>query len=231
MKKNGYDILSDDFDKIYESTLAELTEQNLNLKYLIQLQRCMKSIKLFRIGMRLNRPDLMKAGVTEFSKLYFLNCNIPYTTIYCSDEYQYLCLSDLQKKDIESRECFLKDPLNLTTGESADYVFENENKVLKQIIGPNPTMDDFTVATLVIEDVKKLNNKVHELYPTRSNPTREAGFPNIDGCVKDVRIVIRKFLDVKPGEFKNLDDIELNKDLLMYQEEANNRRRIFLRKS
>ena len=106
-------------------------------------------------------------------------------------------------------------------------MFENENKVLKQIIGPNPTMDDFTVATLVIEDVKKLNNKVHKLYPTRSNPTREAGFPNIDGCVKDVRVVIRKFLDVKPGEFKNLDDIELNKDLLMYQEEAKNRRRIF----
>ena len=61
---------------------------------------------------------------------------------------------------------------------------ENENKILKQIIGPNPTMDDLTIATLVMEDVRSLNEKVQKMYPTRSNPTREAGFPNIDGCVK-----------------------------------------------
>ena len=65
-------------------------------------------------------------------------------------------------------------------------------------------MDDLTIATLVMEDVRSLNEKVQKMYPTRSNPTREDGFPNIDGCVKDVRIVVRIFLTIKNKEFKIL---------------------------
>ena len=103
-------------------------------------------------------------------------------------------------------------------------------KILKQKIGPNPTMDDFNIATLVMEDVRSLNEKVLKMYPTRSNPTREAGFPNIDGCFKNVRIVVRNFLSIKNKEFKNIDGKELSLELFDYQEEAKKRRSHFFMK-
>ena len=41
---------------------------------------------------------------------------------------QNLCRSESQRNDIQSRECFLKDSSNPTTGDSSDYVFENETQ-------------------------------------------------------------------------------------------------------
>ena len=76
LKEKGFENLPENAVVVIESNVAELSEKNLNLKYLINLQRCMKALTLFRIGMRLNRSDLMSAGIKEFSKLCFLNCKI-----------------------------------------------------------------------------------------------------------------------------------------------------------
>ena len=113
--------------------------------------------------------------------------------------------------------------------QSESIKIENKNKIMKQIIGPNPTMDDFTIATLIMEDVRSLNEKVKKMYPTRSNPTREAGFPKIDGCVKDVRIVVRNLLSIKNKEF-NIDGKELSLELFDYQQEAKKKRSHFFYK-
>ena len=84
------------------------------------------------------------------SKMYFLNCNPTYTTIYAATKYQSMCLSPQQKAFVEKNECFVNDLSRPTSAESYDYDFENENKKLKHILSPNPTFDDFRKATLVI---------------------------------------------------------------------------------
>ena len=53
-------------------------------KYLIQIQRQIKAIKLFRIGQRINQASLREAAKEEISKLYFANCNPTYCMIFAA---------------------------------------------------------------------------------------------------------------------------------------------------
>ena len=205
--------------------LEELSHTNPKLKYLMNLLNQIHAILMHRIGMRLNRPELMRAGENQYSRTYFMNANLPYSIIYSADFYQDLCMYPAQREAIEKRETFLKNPKNLTTGESQDYNFENENKVLKKILPPNPTFEDFRSSTLVKEDAEKIINNVRLIYNSNNSETTEAGFPNYEGCVFSVREVIRTFL--KDEGFKTLAGKEINPEILRFEEIADERRKVF----
>jgi hypothetical protein len=191
----------------------------------------LKAIMLHRIGMRLNQENLMKAGENEFSKMWFLNANTPYCTIYVADLYQDECMDEAVKKDKERTQCIIKDEKRLTSGESFDYVFEEENKALKGILGPNPTFDDFRVATLVKDEAQCIVKEVKERYQTRCNASPVAGLPNYQACMITIRQVFRMFVDDPKCKRKlqSLSGEELNSKLVQeFDHEASRRRKVFI---
>ena len=227
--KNGAGDIPEDVAVISNNLLSKWAEKNENLAYLIILRRFMKSILMHCIGMRLNRNDLINTGEDYFSQLWFLNCNLPYTTIYCADLYQRRCLSQEVREDIEKSECIVKTEDKITTGQSFDFVFEEKNKELKSCLPPNPNFDDFRVATLVKDTSSVIISKVRQRYTTLEE-TSTAGFPNIDGCVQSVRKVFRSFVGdpTKPKPFKKLSGEDLNSDLVkQFGQECQRRRSIF----
>ena len=181
--------------------------------------------------MRLNLSDLIKGGEDEFSKHWFMNANQPYCTIYTADTYQDQCVDPSVKKDIDKTQCIIKDSNRLTSGESFDYVFEEENKALKSVLGPNPTFDDFRVATLVKDEAQNIVKEVKKRYKVRTNLSSEAGLPNYKECVQTVRKVFRLFVS-KPKSKKNLQSLTgelLNSKLVKeFDVEALRRRKLYM---
>ena len=62
--------------------LNEMIDTRKNFGYLVILRGQLRAVMLHRIGMRLNRSDLMRAGENHFSRTYYMNCNLPYSNIY-----------------------------------------------------------------------------------------------------------------------------------------------------
>ena len=161
----------------------------------------------------------MKSGEDSFSHTWFMNCNLAYCTIYSSDYYQRLCLSPEVKADIERRECIIQDFNKLTSGESPDFAFENQNKILKRIVPPNPTFDDWRTATLIKEELEEVFEKVDNIYlPSEIHTVKnEAGFPNYSGCVTAAGEVVRLFIGSAENEaFENLSGNEMNPEVLNF---------------
>ena len=61
--------------------------KNQKVAYLNILMNQLKAVLIHRIGMRLNRGELMRAGENMLSRTYFMNANLPYSTIYSVDFY------------------------------------------------------------------------------------------------------------------------------------------------
>ena len=230
LKSQGFSSAPSNLNHMTSLCLRNWSEKNQNMKYMaLVLRKNLKAIIIHHLGVRLNRPDLIYAGEAEFSKLYFLNMNLPYCTITAADYYQSKCLSKEQREDIEAREGILKNSDNLTTGESMDYIFEGQNKILMHNMPPNAEFDDFRKATLTKEEAEEISKVIKELYSPRSNENKESGFPDYSGCVSKVREVLRLFVG-DPNEekvFTNLKGDKLNKDILRFDSVAKLRRKDF----
>ena len=234
---NAYEDSSQENERQYGSAVEDMKPQNIlihlsqsnkKLKYLLILQSQLHAILLHRIGMCLNKYELMRVGENQYSRTYYINANLPYSIIYSADYYQDLCMHPHQKAEIQRRETFLKNPRNLTTGESQDYNFENENKILKKILPLNPAFEDFRTSTLVKEDAEKIIENVKTIYHANHNPTREAGFPNYKGCVLSAREVIHTFIK-EQDDFKNLAGKSINEDIIRFEDIADERRKVFFK--
>lgn len=133
-------------------------------------------------------------------------------------------MNESQRVEIEARETYLRDKKKVTSGESQDYHFENQNKILKKILPPNPTFEDFRTATLVKEDAEEVMKKVKSFYGCETI-NKEAGFPDYAGCVFNAREVFRAFLEKE--EFENLSGQKICVELLEYEKVADERRAVF----
>ena len=210
--------------------ITSFESKNENFAYSLIFLSQMKSISLHRIGMRLNRNSLIKAGEDCFSKLWFMNANLPYCTIYAADFYQDQCMDSKVRQEINKSLCIIKSKGKYTTGESFDYIFEEENKALKRILPPNPTFDSFRVATLVKDEGEVIVREVKGRYNIPLTGSQEKEFPNYEDCIRTVRKVIRQFVG-NPNErksFQTLGEDTLNSALIYdYEKESSRRRELF----
>lgn len=140
--------------------------------------------------------------------------------------YQEKCLLPDQQNFFKNCECYVNDLDRVTSAESHDYDFENENKKLKHILSQNPTLDDFRKVTLVYDEAISLDKKVREMHVVRQNVAQEPGLPNMTGAVIEMRQFFRVFLGdpTEKCDFTNFEGQNLNEQLLDWENLANERR-------
>lgn len=111
------------------------TVRNPNVKMMLTLLNLAAAIMLHRIGIRRNNADSIMAGRRVFAPIWFVRNHPKYCEIAISDQLdRYRYPSDLA--DHVNHETFSKsgDP---SKGESPDFLLENANKAVKNLVPPH----------------------------------------------------------------------------------------------
>ena len=152
--------------------------KNSNIKFMIDaVFNYLLALQMFRAGIRRNNSDVMMAGRTRFSSLFYVLHYPKYRQIEyrdLKDRYLMEKYAPELYRYIMNTDAFTQHG-DLSTGEAGDFINEEINKERKNLLpSKNPSDNDWLVVERSLDKVKQLHKKTTELCELERKDQRKA---------------------------------------------------------